>query len=46
MPTVNEMFILGQPSHLQEREGRLMTPTERDTIRAELVRSMLAAHSN
>jgi protein arginine kinase len=46
MKTVNEMFILGQPSHLQEREGRLMTPTERDTTRAELVRSMLAAHSN
>lgn len=46
MRTVNEMFILGQPSHLQEREGRLMNPTERDTARAEMVRSMLAAHSN
>jgi protein arginine kinase len=46
MRTVNEMFILGQPSHLQEREGRLMNPTERDTVRAQMVRSMLAAHSN
>ncbi|MCC7509564.1 MAG: protein arginine kinase [Planctomycetes bacterium] len=46
MQTVNEMFILGQPSHLQEREGRLMNATERDTTRADLVRSKLAAHSN
>jgi protein arginine kinase len=46
MQTVNEMFILGQPSHLQEREGRVLTPTERDTIRANMVRGMLAAHSN
>lgn len=46
MRTVNEMFILGQPSHLQERQGRLMNPTERDTARADMVRAMLAAHSN
>lgn len=44
--TVNELFILGQPSHLQEREGRVMQADERDTLRAEMVRSRLAAGSN
>src|SRR5690606_5960674 len=44
--TLNELFILGQPSHLQESEGRMLPANERDTRRAELVRSRLAAGSN
>lgn len=44
--TVNEIFILGQPSHLQREEGREMAPNERDQKRAELVRSRLAAGRN
>jgi protein arginine kinase len=44
--TINELFILGQPSHLQESEGRALASTERDTLRAELVRSRLAAGTN
>ena len=44
--TVNELFILGQPSHLQETEGRSLPPNERDTLRADLVRSRLAAGTN
>lgn len=44
--TINEIFILGQPSHLQREEGREMTPTERDQKRAELVRTRLAAGRN
>jgi len=44
--TINEIFILGQPSHLQREEGREMSPNERDTRRAELVRTRLAAGRN
>jgi protein arginine kinase len=44
--TVNELFILGQPSHLQESEGKPLAAAERDTLRAELVRSRLAAGTN
>jgi protein arginine kinase len=44
--TINELFILGQPSHLQESEGKLLAAAERDTLRAELVRSRLAAGTN
>jgi protein arginine kinase len=43
---VNEMFILGQPSHLQESQGRKMSADERDIVRAEMVRSMLATNTN
>lgn len=43
---VNELFILGQPSHLQESEGQTLPPAERDTLRAELMRSRLAAGTN
>ncbi len=46
LATVNEIFILGQPSHLQREEGREMTPAERDAKRAELVRTRLIAGRN
>jgi protein arginine kinase len=46
MRTVNELFILGQPSHLQVQQGRDLPPNERDTLRADMVRSRLAAGTN
>ena len=46
MRTVNELFVLGQPSHLQVHEGRDLPPAERDTLRAEMVRSRLSAGTN
>ena len=36
--TVNELFILTQPAHLQKIEGRKLTSQERDLKRAELLR--------
>jgi len=44
--TINELFILGQPSHLQQGQGRALPATERDTLRADLVRSRLATGTN
>lgn len=44
--TINELFILGQPSHLQLDAGESLTPVERDTKRAELVRHCLSTVSN
>ncbi len=42
LPAVNEILILSQPAHLQKYFNRDMTVDERDTVRAELVRSKLA----
>ncbi|MCY3023200.1 MAG: protein arginine kinase [Planctomycetota bacterium] len=39
--TVNELFILIQPAHLQKLTGRALEPMERDVKRAEFVRSKL-----
>jgi protein arginine kinase len=36
--TVNELFIIIQPAHLQKFAGRVLDQTERDVIRANLVR--------
>jgi protein arginine kinase len=44
--TINELFLLGQPAHLQVREGRLMPPEQRDALRADWVRNRLAVGSN
>lgn len=50
LKTVNELFLLGQPAHLQkthalrqglEGEAALLTSEERDEIRAELLRKRL-----
>lgn len=35
---LNELMILIQPGHLQERIGRQLEPVERDVIRADLIR--------
>jgi protein arginine kinase len=39
--TINRIFILIQPAHLQKIEGRALSPQERDIKRAELVRKEL-----
>jgi protein arginine kinase len=38
---VNELFILTQPAHLQKLSGKKLTPTERDSKRASLIRERL-----
>jgi protein arginine kinase len=40
--TVNELFILIQPAHLQKIEGRKLTSQERDLKRAELLRQKIS----
>ena len=41
--TVNELFIVTQPSHLQKIEKKLLQPGERDEARAEYIRRKLGA---
>jgi len=36
--SLNELMILTQPGHLQQRIGRQLEPMERDAIRADLIR--------
>ncbi|MDP3723557.1 MAG: protein arginine kinase [Candidatus Omnitrophota bacterium] len=42
---VNEMFIFSQPAHLQKLEGKALSAKERDTKRAQLIRSRLGGQS-
>ena len=39
--TLNELFLLIQPAHLQKLHGRQMSPRERSEIRASLIRGRL-----
>ena len=39
--TVNELFILIQPGHIQKMEGKVLTHTQRDVLRADLIRRRL-----
>jgi protein arginine kinase len=39
--TLNQIFILIQPAHLQKIEGKVLSPQERDIKRAELIRKEL-----
>jgi protein arginine kinase len=43
--TVDEMFILSQPAHVQRVAARKLTAEERDILRAELIRAQLATIS-
>jgi len=36
--TLNEMLIITQPAHIQKFVGREMDTTERDMVRADLIR--------
>lgn len=44
--TVNELFLLTQPAHLQRVEGRTMNPAERRVARADLLRNRLLRRNN
>ncbi|HIJ66989.1 MAG TPA: protein arginine kinase [Planctomycetes bacterium] len=39
--TINELFMLTQPAHLQLNKGRPLDPDSRDAVRAEIIRSKL-----
>jgi protein arginine kinase len=39
--TVNELFMLTQPAHLQLNTGKLLNPEQRDILRAQTLRSRL-----
>ena len=43
LATVNRVFILSQPAHLQKYEKESMDPDVRDVIRATMVRKLLAS---
>jgi len=40
---INELFILTQPAHLQKIENKKLSPQERDTKRADLVRERIGS---
>jgi protein arginine kinase len=42
--TVNELFMLTQPAHLQLRAGRMLDAEQRDSLRAQILRSRLCAN--
>ena len=46
LTTLNELFIVTQPSHLQKLEKRLLSPSERDEVRADYVRRRLEASTH
>ncbi|MBN1817642.1 MAG: protein arginine kinase [Sedimentisphaerales bacterium] len=41
MATINELFMLTQPAHLQMRQGQELDPDRRDAMRAQMIRSRL-----
>jgi protein arginine kinase len=41
--TINELFIFSQPSHLQVRTGRELSPQDRDVMRADFFRDRMPA---
>jgi protein arginine kinase len=42
--TLNELFMLTQPAHLQLRAGRDLDADQRDTLRAEILRNRLCVN--
>ena len=41
IPTINELFQLTQPAHLQLNNGQTLDPTQRDVLRAQIIREHL-----
>jgi protein arginine kinase len=39
--TINELFIITQPAHLQKLENKKLSSQERDLKRAQLIREKL-----
>jgi protein arginine kinase len=46
LKTINELFLLSRPAHLQKIHGDELTPRERDRIRSELLRSRLGPQAS
>ncbi len=42
--TVNDLFMLTQPAHLQLRAGRMLDAEQRDSLRAQILRSRLCTN--
>ncbi|MDD2679394.1 MAG: protein arginine kinase [Candidatus Omnitrophica bacterium] len=42
--SINELFIITQPAHLQKKENKKLSSDERDLKRAELIRDKLNIH--
>ncbi|MFA4909341.1 MAG: ATP--guanido phosphotransferase, partial [Candidatus Omnitrophota bacterium] len=42
--SINELFIITQPAHLQKKENKKLSSDERDLKRAELIRERLNIH--
>ena len=40
--TVNELFMLTQPAHLQINNEKILAPEQRDIVRAEIIRTRLS----
>jgi protein arginine kinase len=43
--TINELFIMIQPAHLQKLEGKKLGTLERDTKRAQVIRERLTGRA-
>lgn len=41
LATINELFMLTQPAHLQLRAGNILNADQRDSLRAEIIRTKL-----
>lgn len=41
LATINDLFLVTQPAHLQIRAGRILDPDQRDTLRAQVIRQRL-----
>lgn len=41
LATINELFMLTQPAHLQLRAGKILNADQRDNLRAEIIRTTL-----
>ncbi|MBL7216032.1 MAG: protein arginine kinase [Phycisphaerae bacterium] len=41
LATINELFMLTQPAHLQLRAGKMLNADQRDSLRAEIIRTKL-----
>ncbi len=42
LSTINELFLLTQPAHLQLRAGKMLDADQRDALRAQIIRQKLA----
>ncbi|MBP6124927.1 MAG: protein arginine kinase [Phycisphaerae bacterium] len=41
---INELFLYIQPAHLQMQAGRSLTPDQRDSLRAQIIRTALSVN--